>query len=263
MTITIDLNADVGESPAALVDGSEERLIARVSSVNVACGGHAGDDASMRAVMTLAMRHGVAIGAHPSYPDRDHFGRRPLDMDPAALTASIHAQVAAVMAIAGSIGATVRHIKPHGALYNTAARNRPLADLIGQSLLPWRESVRLIGLAGSVMLEAWSAQGFQVSGEAFADRRYEPDGRLRSRELDDALIDDPLEAARQAVQIALSKTIVAIDGSTIHCQAQTICLHGDSPRALERVTAVRQALGEAGIRVGSPAWIETWPPAPS
>jgi len=253
MTITIDLNADVGESPAALADGSEEQLIALVSSVNVACGGHAGDDASMRAVMTLALRYGVAVGAHPSYPDRDHFGRRPLDIDVDELAASVHAQVSDAMAIAASLGVSVRHIKPHGALYNAAARNRPLADLLGQSLLPWRGQVRLVGLAGSTMLEAWVAQGFQVSAEAFADRRYEPDGRLRSREHDDALIHEPALAARQAVQLAVEGTLTAVDGTTITCRADTLCLHSDAPGALPRVIAVRRALEQVGVRVATPS----------
>ena len=263
MTISLDLNADVGERPAALADGSEEQLIALVSSVNVACGGHAGDDASMRAVMTLAMRHGVAIGAHPSYPDRDQFGRRHIDIDFDELAVSVHGQVAALMVIADDLGATVRHIKPHGALYNAAARSRSLADLIGQALLPWRESVRLVGLAGSLMLEAWTSQGFQVSAEAFADRRYEPDGGLRSREHDDALIHDAQEAARQAVQIAASGSILAIDGSRIICRADTIGLHSDAPGALQRVMAVRRAIEQAGIRVGPPALTGSGRPSPS
>jgi len=250
----MDLNADVGESPSALADGSEERLIAMVSSVNVACGGHAGDHASMHAVVMLAMRHGVAVGAHPAYPDRRNFGRRELDMSHVDLTASIKRQVTDFVNIAGSLGTTIRHIKPHGALYNAAAHDRPVAELIGQCLLPWRGRVHLVGLAGSIMLEVWASMGFRVAAEAFADRRYEPDGRLRSREHDDALIHDKADAARQAIQIAEQGTVLALDGSVHACRADTICLHGDAAGAMERVIEVRRALEAGGIRIAAP-----WP----
>lgn len=252
MTATIDLNADVGELPAALEDGSEGRLIALVSSVNVACGGHAGDAASMRAVVTLAMRHGVAVGAHPSYPDRRNFGRHELDMSPGDLSASINRQVTDFMDIADSLGTTVRHIKPHGALYNAAAGNWSLAERIGQCLLPWRGRVRLVGLAGSLMLDAWRSLGFHVSAEAFADRRYESDGRLRARGKDGAIIHDVAEAARQAIQIAGQGSVTAVDGSVLACRADTICLHGDAAGALDRVIEVRRALDAEGIRIAAP-----------
>jgi UPF0271 protein len=249
---TIDLNADVGELPGLRADGSEVRLIARVSSVNIACGGHAGDAESMRATCRAAIEAGAAIGAHPGYPDRADFGRRVMTIAPEALRDSIRTQVADLEAIARELGAELAHVKPHGALYNAAVGDAALAGLIGEALVRRTGRLRLVGLAGSPMLDRWRTQGHRVAGEAFADRRYEADGRLRDRRHADALIHDPDEAARQAVRIAVERTVMAIDGSVVPCPAETIGLHGDAAGAEARVNAVRRALEAAGVRIAPP-----------
>jgi len=245
----IDLNADVGEDPAALADGREARLLSVVTSINVACGGHAGDAASMQALVALAHAHGVALGAHPSYPDRAGFGRQVLDMDPRALADAIARQVRALAAIAANAGVTLRHVKPHGALYNVAARDRAVAAAIATAVAPWRGRVALVGLAGSLMLEVWRDAGFSTVGEAFADRRYEPDGSLRSRQHPDAVLTDPEAAARQALDIVVNGVITAADGTQVPIAARTLCVHGDTPGAVAIATAVRAALAAHGVTV--------------
>jgi UPF0271 protein len=248
---SIDLNADVGEIPALAADGSEARLIAAVSSVNIACGGHAGDMVSVETAVRAAIAHGVAIGAHPSYPDRENFGRVVMDITHHDLMLDLRRQVVSLMSVAAEQGAVVHHVKPHGALYNAAIDDAALAATIAKPLAEWRGTLTLVGLAGSAMLDVWRSMGFDVAGEAFADRRYEPDGRLRDRRHPDALIDDPEEAARQAVQLAVHGTVTAGDGTVIPCRADTFCLHGDQPGALARVVAVRRALEGAGVTVAS------------
>lgn len=249
LTTHIDLNSDVGESPASLADGSEDRLLRLVSSANIACGGHAGDTASMKAVIRLCLVHGVSIGAHPSYPDRSGFGRTKINISEADLKASISDQVGDLMAVAAGLGASVRHVKPHGALYNAAVRNAELAALIADAVYAVDRHLVLVGLAGSAMLEEWKRAGFATVGEAFADRRYEPDGTLRSRKLADALIINPDEAARQALSIAHDGLILAADGSRLTIEAQTICIHGDTANAVSIASGVRNKLHHAGITV--------------
>jgi len=257
---SIDLNADVGEIPALQADGTEARLIAAVSSVNIACGGHAGDVVSVEAAVRAAVVNGVAIGAHPAYPDRENFGRVVMDITHHDLMRDIHRQVVSLMAIADEHGAVVHHVKPHGALYNAAVDDGTLAATIAKPLAAWRSVVRLVGLAGSPMLDVWRSMGYPVAGEAFVDRRYEPNGRLRDRQYADAVIDDPEEAARQAVQLAVHGTVTAIDGTVIPCRADTLCLHGDKPGALDRVLAVRKALEAAGVRIRSLPDVSPSPP---
>ncbi len=243
----IDLNADVGERPAALRDGSEAELLAEVTSVNVACGGHAGDAASMAAVVALAVPRRIAIGAHPSYPDRDGFGRREIDMPPEAIAATILEQTSALEAIVRAHGSALRHVKPHGALYNVARRDARVAAAIASGLLPWRGRVWLVGLAGSPMLEVWREAGFDVAPEAFADRRYEADGSLRSRAHADALLGDPAQAAAQAADIAAGLGARAAGGARVAIAATTLCIHGDTPGAPGIARAVRAALESAGV----------------
>jgi UPF0271 protein len=243
----IDLNADVGEIPAALADGSEERLLHLVTSANIACGGHAGTPASMRAVVAIAERLGVAIGAHPSYPDPANFGRFEMPMAPDAIAATVASQVAALVAV----GAAVRHVKPHGALYNVAVKDAAVAAAIAAGVRRWRDDVVLVGLAGSTMLDVWEKAGFRVAGEAFADRAYEPDGTLRARRHPDALITDPAAAARQAVEIVEHGRAISITGVSIPVVARTLCVHGDTPGALDIVQAIRAAFAARGIEVRS------------
>ena len=245
----VDLNADVGEGFGAWGIGEDDRLIPVVTSVNVACGFHAGDPMTIRRTVELAATHGVAVGAHPGYPDLAGFGRRHLDMSPDEVEAAVVYQVGAVAAFATRAGVALRHVKPHGALYNEAARDRELADAIARAIRSVSPSLVLVGLAGSQLLEAGRASGLVVAAEAFADRAYEADGSLRSRRLPDSLLDDPAAAADQAISIVRDGRVVASDGSTVSIDARTLCVHGDAPGAAERAIAVRAALARAGIAV--------------
>ena len=209
-----------------------------LTSVNIACGGHAGDESSMRTTIEQAMRHGVAIGAHPGYPDRANFGRIELHMPPNEIAESVFSQIESIAKIATQCGAQITHVKPHGALYNQAGGNRAIAAAIAAGVAKWRRSVVLVGLAGSLMLDVFREAGFPVAAEAFADRRYEPDGTLRSRKFPDALIHDPAAAAEQALNIAQRGMVIASDGSEVAVDAQTICIHGDTAGAVETAAAV-------------------------
>jgi UPF0271 protein len=249
--IRIDLNADVGESFGPWPMGADAELIPLVSSVNVACGAHAGDPATILRTVALAAAGGVAVGAHPGYPDLAGFGRRDLDMTADELRSSLIVQIGAVQAAARVAGTSVRHVKPHGALYNRAARDPALAATTAEAIRDLDPALVLVGLAGSVSIAAGRAAGLRVSAEAFADRAYEPDGSLRSRRLSGALL-GPDAAAIQAVGIARDGCVIATDGSRLDVAADTICIHGDSPGAVEIARAVRAALASAGIAIGSP-----------
>ena len=245
----IDLNCDMGELPEALADGSQEALMQHVSSANIACGGHAGDAQTMRTTIEQAMRRKVAVGAHPGYEDRANFGRIELQLTPEQISPSVHRQILALEEIAQRCGARIGHVKPHGALYNQAARHREIARAIAEGVRRWRADLILVGLAGSVMLGEFSAAGFPVAAEAFADRRYEPDGSLRPRKFEDALLRDPEQAAGQALRIIEQESVVATDGSSIHLRADTICIHGDTPGAVEIAAVVHRRLTQAGITI--------------
>jgi 5-oxoprolinase (ATP-hydrolysing) subunit A len=245
---TIDLNADVGESFGPWPMGDDERLIPLVSSVNIACGAHAGDPATIARTVRLAVAHSAAIGAHPGYPDLAGFGRRDLDMAADDLEASLIVQIGAVQAVARSQGATVRHVKPHGALYNRAARDTGLAATIATAIARLDAELVLVGLAGSALLDAGRAAGLTVYAEGFADRAYEADGSLRDRRLAGAIL-DPTAAAAQAVSIARDGVVSTGDGTSIPIEADTICIHGDGPDAVATATAVRAALAAAGVDV--------------
>ena len=247
--LSIDLNCDMGEMPEAIADGTQEALMRSITSANVACGGHAGNEKTMRATIEQALRFKVAIGAHPGYPDRENFGRLELKMAPDAVVNSVFEQVEALGKIADSCGAPVVHVKPHGALYNQAVKNRELAAAIAQGVALWRRDVVLVGLAGSPMLDVFRNAGFAVAAEAFADRRYEPDGTLRSRKFEDALIRNPEEAAWQALGIAERGIVIASDGSEVAVDAQTLCIHGDTPGAPQIAETVARTLREAGVKV--------------
>jgi UPF0271 protein len=244
----IDLNADVGESFGPWPMGADAELIPLVTSVNVACGAHAGDPSTILRTVELAARHRVAVGAHPGYPDLAGFGRRDLDMAPADLRASIIVQVGAVLAAARVVGTTVRHVKPHGALYNRAARDPAVAATVAEAVRDLDAGLVLVGLGGSASIEAGRGAGLHVLDEAFADRRYEPDGSLRSRARSGALL-GPDEAAAQAISIVQDGAVIASDGSRIAVTGGTLCIHGDSPGAADIARAVRGALEASGIAV--------------
>jgi UPF0271 protein len=248
----MDLNCDMGEAPEAIADGTQEELLRFITSANIACGGHAGDRETMRATIEQALRHNVAVGAHPGYPDRENFGRLELAMAPEAVAEFVQEQVEALAAIAGELGARVMHVKPHGALYNQAVRERAVARAIAEGVGRWRRDVVLVGLAESPMLRVFAEAGFRVAGEAFADRRYEPDGTLRPRRFGDALIRDPEEAAAQALSIAQQGRLTAHDGTRVLLRADTICIHGDTPGAPQIAAAVAETLRSAGLELASP-----------
>jgi len=244
---SIDLNCDMGEMPEAVADGTQESLMPFLTSVNIACGGHAGDEFTMRTTMEQALRRNLAIGAHPGYPDRANFGRLELNLPTDALVQSVFEQVSKLAGIAVKCGARISHVKAHGALYNQAARDSAVAEAIANGVARWRHDVVLIGLAGSLMLDAFRRAGFAVAAEAFADRRYEADGSLRSRKFADALIPAPAESAAQALGIAEKGSVIAHDGTEVRVAAQTICIHGDTPGAVKIAAAVSQRLKNAGI----------------
>ena len=250
----IDLNCDTGELPEAIKDGTQEALMSSLTSVNVACGGHAGDEQMMKTTIEQALRWNVSIGAHPGYPDRSNFGRVELKMPAQAVAESVFDQVKTLAAVATSSGTHVVHVKPHGALYNQAAKDREIARGIVDGVARWNRDVVLVGLAGSVMLPLFREAGFRVAAEAFADRRYDPDGSLRARKHDDALLRDPTAAARQALQILQQGSVTASDGSELAMNAQTICIHGDTPGAEKIAAAVAKALRQTGVELQSLAY---------
>jgi UPF0271 protein len=247
--VRIDLNADVGESYGAWVMGQDDALLPLVTSANVACGAHAGDPLVMDRTVQLAQRWGVAVGAHPGYPDRDGFGRRDLDMTPDELEASLLAQLGALWAVARGRGVPLTHVKAHGALYNRAARDPVLAETVCRAIRRFSTDLIVVGLAGSALLDAGRASGLAVAAEAFADRAYEPDGSLRSRRLPGAVHGDPQAAAEQALSIARDGRARAFDGTPVAVVADTICLHGDTLGAPAFAKAVRAALESACIEV--------------
>ena len=249
--LKIDLNCDMGEMPEAIADGTQEALMRSITSVNIACGGHAGDEQTMKTTIEQALQWKLAIGAHPGYPDRANFGRLELKLPLKEISASIFEQVKALADVAAGCGARVVHVKPHGALYNQAVRNRELAGAIAEGVGRWSRDIVLVGLAGSPMLNVFREAGFTVSAEAFADRRYEADGTLRSRKFTDALIRNPEEAAWQALGIAERGVVIASDGSQVTVEAQTICIHGDTPGAPQIAAKVTQTLREAGVILGA------------
>jgi len=241
--VNIDLNADVGEG------FDDEPLYDLVSSVNIACGAHAGDDETMAQAIDLALARHVAIGAHPGYADREHMGRKPLDLQPVQLRASIRDQIARLRHIAQKKATAVWHVKPHGALYNQAAVDPWLATAVAAAVRAVQPRLRLVGLAGSWLTAAGRSAKLTVADEGFADRRYRKDGTLASRERPDALITDPAAAADQALAIARGIPIESVDGHPVTIHASTICLHSDTPNALENARAVRAALERAGFTI--------------
>jgi UPF0271 protein len=243
----IDLNADVGEGYGLWPMGADAELIPLVTSVNVACGAHAGDPSTMEATVRLAVHHGVTVGAHPGYPDLAGFGRRDLDMTADDLAASLVYQVGALAAFARDAGTELGHVKAHGALYNRAAADPATADVVARAVVRVAPAAVLVGLAGSALLDAGRQAGLRVAAEAFADRAYEADGRLRSRRLPGAVLATPELAAAQAVAIARDGRVVSWDGTDIAVDADTICLHGDTPGAAVYARAIRTALGAVGI----------------
>lgn len=245
----IDLNCDYGETFGGSLVQDEVGLLAYVTSINIACGAHSGDPDVMRRSLQQARAHGVAAGAHPGFPDISGFGRRVLHMTPAEITNSVLAQLGALAALARAEAITLTHVKGHGALYNYAAANPDAAAAIAEAIAVFDPTLIMVGLAGSHLIAAGEAAGLQVAREAFVDRAYEADGSLRSRQLPGAVLLDNEQALAQAVSIATTGTALAYDGTRITVSADTLCLHGDTPGALERAAVVRAGLAAAGVAV--------------
>ncbi len=247
---SIDLNSDLGEGA-----GHDAEIMRLVTSANIACGGHAGDERTMRETVDLALRHGVAIGAHPGYPDRANFGRIPMTMDALALVESVSAQVRALREVASAAGARVRHVKAHGAMYNQAERDVAVASAVASGIFDDARGAGLLVFAppGSAMLVSARAMDLRVAREGFVDRAYERDGTLRSRRLPGALHTDPSVAAAQAVSFVRDGGVRAFDGTFLPLAIDTLCLHGDTPGAPAIAVAVRDALARAGVEVRPPA----------
>lgn len=238
----VDLNCDLGEGA-----GDDEALMPLITSANIACGAHAGDETSIRIAVRRAIAHGVAIGAHPSFADREHFGRIEHVLPAGEITRLVRDQVATLREIAAAEGAVLRHVKPHGALYNMAARDASVAAEIVDAVVNVDAGLRLFGLAGSVLLKVGRARGLRVAEEVFADRTYQPDGSLMPRSRPGALIHDEGEAVAQVLRMVREGRVRAVGGAEVPIIADTVCLHGDGPRAVAFAMALRSALTDAGV----------------
>lgn len=243
----IDLSCDLGEASTADEDLVESRLWPLVTSANVACGGHTGDISTMQRAVERARTHSVALGAHPSYPDRVHFGRQRLSISPSALIDSLVEQVSALAAVARERGLSLAHIKPHGALYNDAHHDRRLAESIVAAVSRLDRKVAIVCGPASALFEIGKRAGVTTIAEAFADRRYRPDASLVPRSETDALILDPREAAQQALSLAAEGKTSTAAGTRIDLVPATICIHSDMARSVERLEAIREMLSGAGF----------------
>lgn len=248
-TSPIDLNCDLGESFGAYALGSDAAIMPFITSVNIACGFHAGDPQVMARTVRLAVQHGVAIGAHPGFPDLVGFGRRALDATPDEIENDVLYQIGALAAFARAAGATLAHVKPHGALYNLAATRLPIACAIARAVARFDSSLVVVGLAGSVMADAAHEQGLRFAREGFADRAYNRDGTLRPRREPGAVIANPRRAAAQALQMVRARSVTTPEGETLPLVVDTLCVHGDTPTAVEILRAVRETLEQNGAAV--------------
>ncbi len=243
----------MGESFGRWELGADAAVMPHISSANIACGAHAGDPAVMRRTLRLATAHGVACGAHPGFADLAGFGRREIPITPAEAGDLVLWQLGALAAIARSEGVQLRHVKPHGALYNMAARDEALGAAIAIAVAQFDSSLVFFGLAGSPMLDAGRAAGLTVAAEGFADRAYEPDGSLTPRSVHGAVIHDLGVVVERAVRMVTESRVIARDGSSIPLHVDTICVHGDTPGAADLARALRQGLEAADVRVAPEA----------
>ena len=247
---SIDLNADMGESFGAWQMGRDAELMDLVSSINVACGFHAGDATVLRHTVETAIGKGVKIGAHPSFPDLQGFGRREMKLSPAEIFDIVLFQVATVKGICEAFGAKLNHVKPHGALYNQAAKDRVIARAIAEAVKKIDGNLVLYGLSGSFLIVEAESAGLRTASEVFADRTYQTDGNLTPRVRPDALIADAERAVEQVIGMIKKSIVTSVDGVAIPICAETVCIHGDSPHAVEFATKIRNALLANGIAVG-------------
>lgn len=242
--LRIDLNCDLGEGA-----GQDAELMPLITSANIACGAHAGDVTTMRDTIMLALQHGVAIGAHPGFADREHFGRRELALSPAEVRALVVEQTQLLQDLATRCGATVTHVKPHGALYNLAAREAAIAAAVADGVRACGTGLVLFALAGSASVAAGRAAGLRVAEEVFADRTYQRDGSLTPRSRADALISDESAAVGQALRMLREGRVRATDGTEVAIRADTLCLHGDGVHAVEFARRLRAGFAQAGVEV--------------
>jgi UPF0271 protein len=247
--VRIDLNSDLGESFGPWQMGHDDALMPSITSANVACGFHAGDPTVMRRTIALARRHGVAVGAHPGFPDLTGFGRREMQMSPGEVEDLVLYQLAAISGVAAAEGVRLQHVKAHGALYNMAARDRGLARAIARAVAAFDKELILLGLPNSELLREGNAAGLRVAAEIFADRTYEPDGSLTPRRVAGSVIHDAEDVVARAVAMVQSRRVTATDGSEVPFAADTLCVHGDTPGAADLARQIRAALERAGIQV--------------
>lgn len=248
---TIDLNSDVGESFGRWSLGDDLAMFGSVSSANVACGFHAGDPSVIRRTCREAAAAGVAIGAHVGYRDLAGFGRRFMDISPAELADDVVYQIGALQALAAVEGTQVRYVKPHGGLYNAIVTHTAQAQAVVDAVKSVDPNLPILGLPGSEVLRLAEKAGLRAVTEAFADRAYNPDGTLVSRSLPGAVLEDPEQVAEHVLRMATESSVRTIDGSTLKIRAESICVHGDSPGAVAMATAVKSALGDADVSIGS------------
>ncbi len=247
--IKVDLNCDMGESFGAYTIGADEAVMSSITSANVACGFHAGDPAVMRRTIRLARDAGVSVGAHPGFPDLVGFGRREMRVAPQDVEAMVLYQVGALAAIARSEGVSLSHVKPHGALYNMAVTDRPLADAVARAVVQFDPTLTFFALPGSELARAGHALGLTVALEGFADRAYERDGSLTPRSRPGAVIHDVEAVVQRAVRMIVAGEVVATDGSLLAMHVDTICTHGDTPGAQALTRALREGLERAGVTI--------------
>jgi UPF0271 protein len=247
----IDLNCDMGESYGAWRMGNDAELMNYVSSVNIACGFHAGDATTMRQTAELATDKGVSIGAHPGYPDLQGFGRRAMKMSVSEVFDTVLYQVAAMKGICEALGTRLNHVKPHGALYNQAAKEPELAAAVAEAVRKIDSDIVFYGLSGSSLISEAERLGLRTASEVFADRTYQANGSLTPRSQPNALIQSEDESVKQVLQMVSSGTVFAIDGKTIPLRADTICIHGDGEHAVEFARGIRDALLNSGNEIRS------------
>lgn len=248
----IDLNADLGESFGNYVIGDDDALMVHITSANIAAGFHAGDPSVLRRAVRTAAARGVSIGAHPSFPDLLGFGRREIHMADWEVEDAVLYQIASVAGVAKAEGVLMRHVKPHGALYNQASRDPSVALAVVRAITAFDRSLCLFAPPASELATAGRAAGLRVVHEGFADRAYDADGRLVSRQIRGAVIDDDERAAHQAIRLALQREVEALDGRVVPLLVDTICLHGDVAGAAQRAGRIRSALESAGVTVCPP-----------
>lgn len=245
----VDLNSDLGESFGAYTLGMDEEILQYVSSANVACGWHAGDAVVMEATVALAKKYGTAVGAHPGFPDLMGFGRRNMVVTPEEAKAYVKYQLGALMAFTQSQGVRLQHVKPHGALYNMAAVDEKLAKAMCEAVYEVDKNILFMGLAGSKMITAAEAVGLKAASEVFADRAYNEDGTLVSRKLPGSMIKDKDLAIKRVVRMVKEGKVETINGTDISIKADSICVHGDNPKALEFVKNIRETLIAEGVQI--------------